>query len=191
MPFKLNGIVFLAPYRFSRGLCKLPHQFWTRHNRRSLRGVVKWWYVANNDGALTRMTDCREVNDRQSGVNAARGSARSHWRGFVLHLWTTSLVADWPKAPNSVGRPRRWREEDAPRALNSAGSMNSHLAKTTSGRSLQIRLRGASRDGFSVHFDAPVKHARILAHVLLPIRIPLRIVRRATALGIDGGGNEV
>lgn len=54
--------------------------------RRSSHGIAKWRYVANNAGALTRTADCCEVNDRQSGVNAARGSARSHRRGFVLHL---------------------------------------------------------------------------------------------------------
>lgn len=41
--------------------------------------------IRGEQRALTRMADCREVNDRQSGVNAAQ-MARNHRRGFVLHL---------------------------------------------------------------------------------------------------------
>lgn len=45
---------------------------------------------------------------------------------FVLHLWATTLVADWPKAPNSTARQRH--DKRMRLVFNSAGSTN-HLAK--------------------------------------------------------------
>jgi hypothetical protein len=83
--------------------------------------------VANNAGALSAHGPTGGVNDRQSGVNAARGSARSLRPSFMSDdsrsRLTESSEFGGPAAPG----------EDAPRVFNLPGSTNSPLSKATLG----------------------------------------------------------